>query len=227
MKKIQLAILGIILLSFAIGIYLYPQMPESMPSHWNAAGQVDGYMPKFWGLFLLPLMEAGFFLLFLAIPRIDPKKANIQKFRKYFDRFIALIMGFFLYIYLLTLLWALGFTFQFIFAMVPAFSILFYYAGVLTENAKQNWFIGIRTPWTLSSEKVWDKTHKLGGKLFKAAAIIGLAGLLVPDYAIWLVIIPVVFVAAYTIVYSYVEFQKEDSGRKASKPPSSKPKKKK
>lgn len=216
MRKANLAILGIILLSFAIGIYLYPQMPESMPSHWNAAGQVNGYLPKFWGLFLLPLMEAGFFLLFLAIPRIDPLKVNIQKFRKYFDRFIFLIMGFFLYIYLLTLLWALGFTFQFIFAMVPALSLLFYYAGVLTENAKQNWFIGIRTPWTLSSEKVWDKTHKLGGKLFKLAAVIGLAGLILPDYAIWFVIIPVILVVAYTIVYSYVEFQKETSGKKAS-----------
>jgi len=209
MRKINLAIIGIILVSFAIGIYLYPQMPDPMPSHWNAAGQVDGYMPKFWGLFLMPLISLALFGLFLTIPRIDPMKANIQKFRKYFDRFIFLIMAFFLYIYLLTILWAFGFTFNFIFAMVPAFTILFYYAGILTENAKQNWFIGIRTPWTLSSEKVWDKTHKLGGKLFKAAAIIGLAGLILPDYAIWFVIIPVLFVAGYTMVYSYAEFQKE------------------
>jgi uncharacterized membrane protein len=209
MRKANLAILGIILVSFAIGIYLYPQMPDPMPSHWNAAGEADGYMPKFWGLFLMPLISLALFGLFLLIPRIDPMKANIQKFRKYFDRFIALIMGFFLYIYLLTILWAFGFTFNFIYAMVPAFSALFYYAGVLTENAKQNWFIGIRTPWTLSSEKVWDKTHRLGGKLFKVAALIGLVGLLFPDYAIWFVIIPIILVAAYTIVYSYVEFQKE------------------
>jgi uncharacterized membrane protein len=101
--------------------------------------------------------------------------------------------------------------------MVPAFSVLFYYAGVLTENAKQNWFIGIRTPWTLSSEAVWNKTHKLGGKLFKLAALIGLLGLLVPDYAIWMVIIPVLLVAAYTMVYSYVEFQKEAKSGKPKK----------
>jgi uncharacterized membrane protein len=212
--KYNIAIAGVILISFAIGIYLYPQMPDRFPSHWNAAGQVDGYLPKFWGLFLLPLMEAGLFLLFLVIPRIDPLKHNIQKFRRYFDGFIFLLMAFFLYIYLLTILWAFGFTFQFVLAMVPAFSVLFYYAGVLTENSKQNWFIGIRTPWTLSSEKVWDKTHKLGGKLFKAAAIIGLAGLLFQDYAIWFVILPVVFVAAYTIVYSYVEFQREQPKHK-------------
>ncbi len=208
MNKYSIAMAFIVLLSFAIGIYLYPQMPELMPSHWNGRGDVDGYMPKFWGLFLMPLISLALLGLFLAIPRIDPLKANIQKFRKYFDRFILIILGFFLYIYILTILWAAGLTFQFIFAMVPAFSVLFYYAGVLTENAKQNWFIGIRTPWTLSSEKVWDKTHRLGGKLFKAAAIIGLLGLLLPDYAIWIVIIPLIFVAAYTIVYSYVEYSK-------------------
>ncbi|MCJ7816672.1 MAG: SdpI family protein [Candidatus Aenigmarchaeota archaeon] len=207
--KYNIAIAGIILLSFAIGIYLYPQMPELMPSHWNAAGEVDGYMPKPLTLFLIPVISLALFGLFLLIPRIDPMKHNIAKFRKYFDRFILLLMGFFLYIYLLTILWAFGLTFQFIFAMVPAFSALFYYAGVLTENAKRNWFIGIRTPWTLSSEKVWDKTHKLGGKLFKLAAIIGLLGLLFQDYAIWIVIIPVIFVAVYTIFYSYLEFQKE------------------
>lgn len=218
MNRYTIAMLGIIILSFAIGIYFYPQMPERMPSHWNAAGQVNGFLPRIWGLFLMPLFSLALLGLFLAIPRIDPLKANIQKFRKYFDRFILLILGFFLYIYILTILWALGYTFQFIYAMVPAFSILFYYAGVLTESAKQNWFIGIRTPWTLSSETVWNKTHKLGGKLFKLAALVGLLGLLFPDYAIWFVLIPVIFVAAYTIVYSYVEFQKVQKEPEKSKP---------
>ena len=213
MNKYSFLMSGIVLLSFAIAIYLYPQMPELMASHWNAAGQVDGYMPKFWGLFLMPLISLGMLGLFLAIPRIDPKRRNIEKFRVYYDRFIAIIIGFLFYIYILTILWTLGYTFNMILMLVPAFSLIFYYAGILVENAKQNWFIGIRTPWTLSSESVWDKTHKLGGKLFKAAAIIGLAGLLLQDYAIWLIIIPVIFVAAYTIAYSYVEFQKEEKPR--------------
>jgi uncharacterized membrane protein len=94
--------------------------------------------------------------------------------------------------------------------LVPAFSLIFYYAGVLVQNAKQNWFIGIRTPWTLSSERVWDRTHKLGGNLFKASALIGLLGLLVQDYAIWLILIPVIVTAIYTVAYSYFEFRKEE-----------------
>jgi len=84
----KIAILGIILLSFLLGVYLYPQMPEKMASHWDFQGQVDGYMPRFWGLFLMPFISSGLFLLFVLIPKIDPLKANIKKFRSHFDRFI-------------------------------------------------------------------------------------------------------------------------------------------
>ena len=82
-------------------------------------------------------------------------------------------------------------------------------AGVLTENAKRNWTIGIRTPWTLSNETVWNKTHKIGGKLFKIVAIISLSGLFLQKYAIFLIIVPVISVAIYTIIYSYVEYRKQ------------------
>jgi uncharacterized membrane protein len=85
MRKSEIIIFGIILLSFAIGIYYYPQMPEKLASHWNAQGQVNGYMSKFWGLFLMPIISMGMLLLFILIPRIDPLKSNIQEFRKYYD----------------------------------------------------------------------------------------------------------------------------------------------
>ncbi len=207
-KKSTLAVLGIILLSFAVGIYLYPQMPDRMASHWNAQGEVDGYMPKFWGLFLMPLISFGLLLLFMLIPKIDPLKQNIQKFRKYYDWFIMLLIAFLFYLYLLTLAANLGYDFNMTTTMVPALGILFYYIGILTENAKRNWFIGIRTPWTLSSDVVWNKTHKLGGKLFKIAGILAFLGIIFQEYAIWFVVVPVLAVAVYTVVYSYFEYQK-------------------
>jgi len=208
MRNGEIAVLLLVIISFIIGIYLYPQMPASMASHWNAQGIVDGYMSKFWGLFLMPIISFALFLLFLAIPRIDPLKKNIQKFRKYFDIFIIIIIAFLLYLYLLTIFWSLGFMFSMILMLSPAFAILFYYAGILTENAKRNWFIGIRTPWTMSSDKVWDKTHKLGGLLFKLCGIIALFGMLLPDYALLFVIIPAVVLVVYTVVYSYFEYKK-------------------
>jgi len=208
MKLIKALMWGIIIASFVIAVYLYPQMPEQMASHWNAAGEVDGFMSKLWGLFLMPLVLVGMYLLFVGIPRIDPLKHNIQKFMKYYEGFILLIIAFMFYVYLLTLLWSLGFRFNIGQMMVPALGGLFYYVGILTENAKRNWFIGIRTPWTLSSDRVWNKTHKIGGKLFKVCGVIAVTGILFGNYVIWFVIVPVLAVAVYTIAFSYFEYQK-------------------
>jgi len=208
MRKSEIIVLIIIFLSFAIGIYFNPKMPEKMASHWNIYGQVDDYLPKFWGLFLMPIISFLMFILFLVIPKIDPLKQNIEKFRKYFDWFIALIVSFLFYLYVLTIFWNLGFEFNFVLLLTPAFSLLFYCIGVLIENAKQNWFIGIRTPWTLSSEKVWDKTHKIGAKLFKITAVIGALGILFPGYAFFFIFIPVISVSIYIVIYSFLEYRK-------------------
>ena len=207
MKRSKIIILGIIILSFAVGIYFYPQMPEKVASHWNAQGEVDGYMSKFWGLFLMPIISIGLLFLFILILEIDPLKENIKKFRKYFDGFVLLIIVFLFYIYLLTVFWNIGMRFDMGQLIIPALGVLLYCAGLLIENSKRNWFIGIRTPWTLSNEKVWDKTHRIGGKLFKVTGIIAFFGIFLPKYAIFFVIIPVISVVIYTIIYSYFEYE--------------------
>lgn len=209
MRKSEIIILGIILLSLIISIYFYPQMPEKMASHWNAQGQVDGYMSKFWGLFLTPFMLAGLALLFIAIPRIDPLKANIEKFRKFYDIFIILFFVFLLSTHLQIILWNIGIEISPNVIFPIGLGLLFFYIGILCENAKRNWFIGIRTPWTLSNEVVWDKTHKIGGKLFKIAGVIALLGVFFQNYAFFFVIIPVISFSVYTIIYSYVQYQRE------------------
>jgi uncharacterized membrane protein len=206
--KIEIITLIIILISFLIGIYFYPQMPEEIASHWNAQGQVNGYMPKLWGLFFMPVISLIMLAFFILIPKIDPLKENIKKFRKYFDIFVIIIILFLFYIYLLTILWNLGIRFEITQLIIPPIGILFFYAGVLTENSKRNWFIGIRTPWTISNEKVWNETNRLGGKLFKISGLIALLGILFQDYAILLVIIPIVLASVYTFIFSYYEYNR-------------------
>ena len=211
MRKSELIIVAIILLSFAIGIYYYPQMPEKLASHWGAQGKVDGYTSKFWGLFLMPIISVGLLLIFILIPRIDPLKSNIQQFRKHYDGFVVLILVFLFYLYLLTIFWNSGYTFNMTIFLSPALAILYYYTGILIENAKRNWFIGIRTPWTLSSDNVWEKTHKIAGKLFKIAGIVALIGVFFKTAAIFFIVVPVIIVSIYTVLYSYLEYQKENS----------------
>ncbi len=211
MRKSEIIMLLIIILSFAIGIYSSPHMPEKVASHWNTQGQVNGYISKFWGVFLMPIISAGLFLLFIIIPKIDPLKTNIEGFRKYFDGFVILIMVFLFYLYLLTIFWNSGYTFNMTTFLSPALAILFYYTGILIENAKRNWLIGIRTPWTMSSDKVWDKTHKIGGKLFKIAGVVALLAIFFESFAIFIIVVPVILFSIFTVVYSYFEYKKENS----------------
>jgi uncharacterized membrane protein len=86
----------IFLIAFAtaFSISVFDRLPDQMASHWNTANQVDGYMSRFWGAFLMPIVSIGMLALFLVIPNIDPLKANITKFREYFNGFIALMVAF-------------------------------------------------------------------------------------------------------------------------------------
>lgn len=208
LRKSEIISLLIIMISFIIGIYFYSLLPDKVASHWNARGEVDGYMSKFGGLFLMPIISLVLLLLFIIIPKIDPLKHNIEKFRKYFNGFIVLMMLFLFYLYILTILWNIGVRFNFVHLLVPIFSIFFYYCGILIQKAQRNWFIGIRTPWTLSNEQVWNKTHKIGGILFKIAGIISLIGILLPEYALFFVICPVIIASLFPVIYSYFEYQK-------------------
>ncbi len=208
LRKSEIISLLIIMISFIIGISFYSLLPDKVASHWNAKGEVDGYMSKFGGLFLMPVISLVLLLLFIIIPKIDPLKHNIEKFRKYFDGFIVLMMLFLFYLYILTILWNIGVRFNFVHLLVPIFSIFFYYCGILIQKAQRNWFIGIRTPWTLSNEQVWNKTHKIGGILFKIAGIISLIGILLPEYALFFVICPVIIASLFPVIYSYFAYQK-------------------
>jgi uncharacterized membrane protein len=168
-------------------------------------------MTKFWGVFLLPLMTLAISLLFLAVPAIDPLKANIAQFRGAFNVFIVLIVGFMVYIYGLTLAWNLGYdNFRISGAMLPAIGLLFIFIGFMMRQAKRNFFIGIRTPWTLSSDVVWNETHRIGAVLFMiSGALAFVGGFFGGAIAFWLMFVPIIGSTLFLLIYSYVLYQKE------------------
>jgi uncharacterized membrane protein len=201
----------LIAVTIIAGIALWNQLPDQMASHWNANDQVDGTMSKFWGVFMMPLVTLGMMILFLVVPNIDPLKANIAQFRETFNVFIVLIIAFMLYVHGLTLAWSLGFTnFKMSAAMLPFMGVLFIAIGFLLRKAKRNFFIGIRTPWTLSSDTVWNKTHQLGATLFMASgalAIIG--GFFGGIIAFWFLFVPLMGSTLFLVIYSYVLYRSE------------------
>jgi uncharacterized membrane protein len=206
MKKLLPILL--ILAAFLVGIYLSPQLPYLMASHWGITGQVNGYSSKNFAIYFLPSLMVGLYFLFLFLPSVDPYKKNFSQFKNYYQNFIIIVFIFLLYLHLATLFWNLGYQFNIIQILSPGFALLFYYAGVLTQNAHQNWFVGIRTPWTMSNKIVWQKTHSLGGKLFKLTGLLSFLGIFLPNFAIYLIIIPITFITVVVFVYSYLEYQK-------------------
>ena len=193
------------------GLLLWNRLPDQMASHWNINDQVDGYTSRFWGVFMLPLITLGMFVLFLVVPSIDPMKANIAQFREAFNLFILLMVGFMIYLYGLTLAWSLGYNnFKMSGAMLPAIGLLFIFIGFLMRQAKRNFFIGIRTPWTLSSDTVWNQTHRVGAVLFMiSGALAFIGGFAGGTTAFWMMFAPLIGSTLFLLVYSYVLYRRE------------------
>jgi uncharacterized membrane protein len=199
----------LIALPFLVSFYFYPIMPNQIASHWGIDGNVNGYMSKFWGLFFVPFIILGISILFVIIPKIDPLKSNIDKFRKYYYGFVVVFLLFMLFVHLQTVLWNAGHEVSFNLSLPIAIGILYICIGSILSKVHRNWFIGIRTPWTMSSDGVWRKTHELGAKLFIISGFISIMGVFFDRYSFYFILIPVIFSIIYTSAYSYFEYKKE------------------
>ena len=206
--------LGIIVLSLLVGVYFYPVLPDKIASHWGAMGEVNGYMPKLWGVLFVPIILLVLLIILVMVPRFDPKKEVIEKMRGVYDAFLVLLCSFFF----LLQLFIIGT--NLVTWIDPArvfpflFGFLFIGLGFLIERVKQNWTMGIRNPWTLSSEMVWDKTHKLGGKVFKIVGVVACLGVVFPTVSFLVFLIPLILGIIGLFIYSYQLFKKEKNEAK-------------
>ena len=200
-----------IVIAIMAGVFLWNQLPEQMASHWNANDEVDGTMPKFWGVFLMPIVTLGMLALFIFIPNMDPLKANIVEFRETFNLFIVFFVTFMLYVHILTLIWSLGYNnFKMSTALLPIIGLMFIFIGYMLRKARRNFFIGIRTPWTLSSDTVWSKTHQLGSILFMLSGVFAMiGGFFGGMLAFWLMFVPLIGSTLFLVAYSYVLYRNE------------------
>ena len=203
--------LVLVLLAVAFSSVVYNRLPERMASHWGVNDEVNGFTTRFWGAFLMPIIAVAMLALFLLVPLIDPMKANIATFRPIFNGFIVAILAFLLYLHVLTILWNLGYqSFRMSTVLLPGLGLIFIFAGLMMRQAKRNFFIGIRTPWTLSSDRVWAQTHRVGSVLFIICGLIAVLGIFLPGMiAFTLVIAPLLVASLFLVVYSYYLYQQE------------------
>ena len=186
-RNILLLSAGVILIMLAISGYVWSQVPdgEKVCTHWNAAGECDGYGSKFVGIFLLPIAAAGVMGLFALIPRIDPRAVHIAQSRKAYTAVWATMLLFCLALHTVLMLELLGRDAN-IGSYVPLLvGLMLVVIGSYLGRVQSNFFFGIRTPWTLSSELSWNKTHRLGGKLLVLEGFLFMASAILFTGEVW------------------------------------------
>jgi len=207
--KSEILLIVLVLAAWVTGFYFYSIFPEQVPVHWNYAGQVDRLGSRLEGAFILPIVVTAMYLLFWLIPLIDPKKEKYQEFIKVYNLFRYLLIIIMWLIYLITSLSALGYNIKVEIWVPLIIGLLFILLGNYMGKIKPNWFMGIRTPWTLSNDEVWSKTHRLGGKMFMLMGLFLILNPLLPFQSLtWALIIPIVTVVLVPVIYSYIIFHK-------------------
>ena len=168
-----------ILAAVGVAAWLYPSLPDAVPIHWNIEGEVDGYMSKPWGVAILPLAAICVFVMMRLIPVISPKGYRTEPFANVLHIFQVAMVGFMSLVSILVLLEASGVNVHINKAIFGALGVLFIVIGNYFGKIRKNFFLGIRTPWTLASDEVWARTHRIGGRLFVLYGLIMLAGMFV------------------------------------------------
>lgn len=198
----------IILLPLAMIITCWNRFPDRIPTHFGMNGEPDDYSGKAFGLFLLPGINVLMYLLFLVIPKIDPRGKSYALFADKY-RIIRLVLHvFFTAMFFLTAFYTLGYHFNISMLVLYGVLLLLLVLGNYIGNVRPNFFIGVRTPWTLSSEEVWIRTHRLTARIWVFGALPMMAVLpFVPDPDT--VFLPfILLISIIPIVYSYIIFKK-------------------
>ncbi len=212
-KKLQLVILGILCVAPII-VYtaIYHMLPEQVPLQFGFSCEVNRYGTKN-EMMILVFMPLFLTLLMKVSRKIDPKKENYEKFAGFYEAFILVMAVFMDTVFALVLyLTFYPSTLNIGMYMILGIGLLFIFIGNYMPKAKQNFFFGIKTPWTLSSENVWIKTHRLGGICFFIAGVILLISIFLPEtYMIAAILVCSVIAAVIPIVMSFVFYKKEEN----------------
>lgn len=202
---------AVVVAAFAASAAVYGRLPEQIPVHWDMHGNVDRYGSRLEGALALPAGIALMALLVPVLPRIDPRGANYEKFRPTYHLVMNAVLTLMLGVHVAVLATSLGADVP-VARLAPAgVGILLLVVGNALPRARPNWMFGIRTPWTLSSERVWERTHRVGGYCMVAAGVVILLSALLPPgrTPVMLFIGAVTVASLVPLVYSFVAWRQE------------------
>ena len=197
----------LVLAGFAYAAMVSSRLPDRIASHWDAAGRVNGTMPKPWGVFIVPLVMLFLWLLFQALPRMSPHGFEMESFATPWALLTDAILAFMLFVEVLTLRAAETRANLSPRPILAAIGLLFAVIGATLGRFSRNFFAGIRTPWTLASEEVWNRTHRLASKVFVAAGL-AVAAATFLDWSLWAILALLLLGPLVPVVYSYVIYRR-------------------
>jgi uncharacterized membrane protein len=214
-ERFNLLSFALVVLAFALVAVVYDRLPEHVPTHWNAAGAVNATIAKPWGPFIVPLTMAGVFVLLLVLPQISPRGYDMEQFRGAYGAMQLGILGYLLALSVVVLLAGLGWTVPMNLLASVGVGVLLVIIGNFMGKVTTNFFVGIRTPWTLADPEVWLRTHRFAGKIMVFAGLIcAAAGLLGADPRV--LAAGVLLAALAPAVYSYRIYRQLERERASS-----------
>jgi uncharacterized membrane protein len=205
----RLAVTALIVAALALSLAMYSRLPARIPTHWNLAGEIDHDSPKAAGAFFVPVVMLVVAGIFAALPAISPRGWDIERKSRAYRAIVLGVLLFLLALHVQLLLAAMNIS-RSINAVIPLLvGALLVVLGNYLPKMRRNFFIGIRTPWTLADEDVWFRTHRFGGPVFVASGVALMAiGPFLRGAAAGYFLIAVVGAAALiTVVYSYAIYR--------------------
>lgn len=203
-------LIGIIILIWIFTFAIFGRLPDKIPMHWNISGQVDRFGSKN-EIFILPSTITIIYFVMLFIPPIDPKRANYGKFAEAYRIVRAVVVIIFMAVYFASTYSALGYRIDM--NRIGNFIIPFMLIGFgsVMGKLRHNYFVGIRTPWTLADEEVWNVTHQVASKIWLIAGIIGLFFSFFKGTWVIVFMFAILMIAVIVpIVYSYMIFKNKE-----------------
>ena len=189
---------------------VYNRLPAQLPTHWDMRGVVSGWTGRALGAWLMPGIIAAMALILPWLPSIDPKRVNYEKFRATYDLVINAIITIAGALHVAMLGVALGWPISMGRLTPVMVGALFIVLGNVMPRARPNWLFGIRTPWTLTNDRVWERTHRLGGFMFVGAGVVVMLVAVAPVWlAMPLIVTTAVVASVVPLVYSYFAWKQE------------------
>jgi len=202
--------LGITLLTLVAWLIALPHLPATMPIHWGANGEADGFATKINAMILTVGIMVLIYFIIAFVPRIDPRKENYKYFSKTYNILLNAVLLLFFFVNMSTILQGLGYNVPMSYIAPIMAGLVFIIIGNYLQRVRSNYFMGIRTPWTLSNETVWKKTHRLSGKIFFIGGLLILISAFLPDgYKSVIMWGSIVLCVAIPYLYSYLAYKKE------------------